>query len=203
MLNWSGQTAIILASGPSLTIAQCLIAERSGFPIIVTNATFRICKPTVIYIGDYAALRQYVPEAHKLHPKVPIWTQDANGADRWAMSNVHFVKGKPHEGLNTKPGQINTNANSGFSALNLAYLFGARRFLLAGFDMQLGPDGEKHWHDDHPRPLVQDLNLVGWINRSARLAHDLREQGCEVINCSRETALKCWPRGDLEEEIAK
>ena len=50
---------------------------------------------------------------------------------------------------------LRVNGNSGAGAINLAYHFGARRILLVGMDMKPGPNGEKHWHPDHPKPLVQ------------------------------------------------
>ena len=39
--DWSGKTAIVIASGPSLTDEQCNAARATGFDTIVVNATFR------------------------------------------------------------------------------------------------------------------------------------------------------------------
>jgi len=39
------------------------------------------------------------------------------------------------------------NSNTGFSAINLALLFGAKVIYLLGFDMKLSKDGKHNWHD--------------------------------------------------------
>jgi hypothetical protein len=40
--------------------------------------------------------------------------------------------------------------HSGFCALNLAYHLRPQILYLVGFDMQLGPRGERHWFPDYP-----------------------------------------------------
>jgi hypothetical protein len=40
--------------------------------------------------------------------------------------------------------------HSGFCALNLAYQMLPEEIFLIGFDMQLGPRGERHWFRDYP-----------------------------------------------------
>lgn len=199
MLDWKGRTAVIVASGPSLTVGQCRAVRNSGHPSIAVNASFRLAWPAVVYMGDMLAVKQYVDEVRR-HPSKPqFWTQDANAAQRYCL---HLVRGENREGLGVKRA-VHLNGNSGFQALNLAFLFGARRILLVGFDMKPGPKGEKHWHPDHPRPLVQGQCFEEWIHKSAKLARDLEREQCEVVNCTPGSALTCWPIGDLEKELVK
>lgn len=40
--------------------------------------------------------------------------------------------------------------HSGFCALNLAYQMRPEELFLVGFDMSLGPKGERHWFPDYP-----------------------------------------------------
>ena len=95
------------------------------------------------------------------------------------------------------------NGNSGAGAINLAYHFGARRILLIGMDMKPGANGEKHWHPDHPKPMVQGQQFEEWRLKMGVLAKDLAAEGVTVINCTPGSALTCFPMSDLEQELAK
>ena len=95
------------------------------------------------------------------------------------------------------------NGSNGAGAINLAYHFGARRILLVGMDMKPGPNGEKHWHPDHPKPLVQGQQFEEWRKKMGVLAVDLKTEGVTVVNCTPGSALTCFPMGDLEQEFVK
>lgn len=88
--------------------------------------------------------------------------------------------------------------NSGAACINLAAQGGARRILLLGYDCQK-TDGKAHWHGDHPRQLGNARQIDRWHEKFEQLAADLKD--VEVINCSRQTALKCWPRANLEDVL--
>ena len=80
-------------------------------------------------------------------------------------------------------------------------LFGAARVILLGYDM--GCNGEqKHWHPDHPTDLGNPLerNFKAWRENFERMA---REATVPIINATRQTALKCFPRMDLETCLAE
>lgn len=90
--------------------------------------------------------------------------------------------------------------NSGYQAINLAYHFGVSRILLIGYDMQR-TGGKAHWHGDHVSGLTNAEGLSKWATRFPALAQDLEREGVEVINCSQETALTCFPRARLEDVV--
>lgn len=89
--------------------------------------------------------------------------------------------------------------NSGLGAIRLAMLFGAKRIVLLGYDCQ-HTGGKKHWHGDHPAGLGNAGSVQHWPMRFAAFARRL--SGVEIVNSSRETALKCFPRMDLDEALA-
>jgi len=89
--------------------------------------------------------------------------------------------------------------NSGAGCISLAISAGARRVLMLGYDCQ--PTGGKtHWHGDHPKGLGNAAAMPRWIAKFGKLARD--KAGREIINCSRETALTCFPRMPLAEALA-
>jgi hypothetical protein len=121
------------------------------------------------------------------------WTQDADAARKYGLS---YVRGKGGKGLSTDTGTIHTGSNSGYQAINLAYLFGARRVILTGYDMKVGPNGAAHWFGNHPDNIVS--NHSGWL---AGFKTIVDQRLVEVINCTRDTALTCFPQMSIEEAL--
>jgi hypothetical protein len=93
---------------------------------------------------------------------------------------------------------IHTGGNGGYQAVNLAYLMGAKRICLLGYDMQM-TDDRAHWFGQHQSTTNPNAAMCKkWGSNFDGLYADLVSEGVEVINCSRETALNV-PRMDLDE----
>lgn len=192
------KTAIILASGPSLTTEQIDAARRSGHHTIVINSTYRsMLDANTLYAGDFMFFKVHIAEIRATF-KGKIWTQDNSAFARWP--GINRMKGSTRDGLGLKI--IHTNGNSGMQALNLAFLWGFERIVLLGFDMKNGPNGEKHHHPDHPAPMVQGQCFDEWLLKAGRVAADIAKTNCEVINCTPGSAMKCFPMKDWREVLA-
>lgn len=91
--------------------------------------------------------------------------------------------------------------NSGYQAINLAYLLGATTIILLGFDMKRKA-GKTHFFGDHPYHRNDqgptDPIMQRWCGNFVQLAQDLRDEGVDVYNASRETALTAFERRELE-----
>lgn len=98
--------------------------------------------------------------------------------------------------------RLGAAGNSGFQAVNLAAACGARRIVLTGFDMQMS--GAAHWHEDHGRGMSNptDRMLRNCAALLDQAAPELAERGVEVINASRETALRAYRRMSMNEALA-
>lgn len=194
LLDWSGAPCVIAASGPSLSHEQ--ITATKAARVIVTNSTWRrVESPDVIYACDFLWWKQYHQEIRQAGLHDRCWTQDRSAAERFQL---RYVRSEGRQGLGLNA--IRVNGNSGAGAINLAYLFGCRRILLIGFDMR-EVDGKKHWHPDHPAPLVQTQMFREWIHKFMTLASDLKAKGCEVVNCTPGSALQCFPMSTIEREL--
>lgn len=124
------------------------------------------------------------------------WTISAGARDRFGL---FWCYGQDYGGLSPARDYIHTGKNSGFQAIGLAYLFGASRIILVGFDMQA--DGRKqHWHGNHPPGLANggEGRYAAWRRAMEHLALDIKRTNCKVLNASRRTALKCFQRVTLE-----
>jgi hypothetical protein len=71
--------------------------------------------------------------------------------------------------------------------------------VLLGYDMQRGPKGQEHWHAEHPSPSRPDYK--NWLHRFSTLVEPLSGAGVSIWNCSRATALECFPRRPLRDVL--
>lgn len=193
-MRWAGRTVAIAASGPSQD-GEDLDEIRGRCPIVAINNTWELAPwAEVLYSCDrkwwdvnVAARSIFAGEK---------WTCDESAA---LLYDLRLVIGRPGCGY-APTGPILHHFNSGAQAIQLAAQWGATRIVLLGFDHRNAPDGRKHWHGDH---ASVELNMrPNWRKHIAAmhvLAAGLREHGVEVLNASRETALDCWPRVDLED----
>lgn len=202
--DWLTVPAVVIASGPSLSneqLGRVLAAiDRSACRVITVNNTCqRAPWAHAHYFGDYMACKEYVPALR--YPNGPCrgewWTGARAGAERYRMNHVKYV---------AKPGfgdeLVHMGGNSGFQAINLAMLWGAKKILLLGFDMKRGEDGRDHWFGQHPPHLVQTQLYGAWIDSLTKAAPDASERGVDIVNVTPGSALDCFRRGELLQELA-
>jgi hypothetical protein len=97
-----------------------------------------------------------------------------------------------------------SNQNSGAGAVVLAAEWGAKEIILLGYDCQFS-GGKRHWHGDHPaknrhgKGMGNAGSMNKWPEQFRKALPYLR--GAKVINASRETALKVFPRMPLEDVL--
>jgi hypothetical protein len=191
------KTAIVLGAGPSLTQEQIDAALKSGHFTIVVNSIYEMApRADILYCGDFLWWKVHIAKVRAIF-KGALWTQDSSAAARWP--DIKRMRGTNREGLGRR--DIHNNGNSGIQAINLAFLWGYKRIILLGFDMKLGPKGEKHCHPDHPAPLVQGQLFGEWLHKLEPFARDLKAEGIEVIDCTVDGAIKCFPKADWREVL--
>lgn len=188
---WPGETAVCIASGPSLT-AEDVDYCRGKARVIVVNTSYKLAPwADVLYACDtkWWTWHNGVPEFHGLKYTI---TAPPYG-DVLRLKNTGTI------GLELSPTGLRTGKNSGYQAINLAVHFGVSRILLLGYDMSLGPKGETHWHGDHkdrakPPVLAFQPMFTG-------LVQPLAAAGIRIVNCSRRTALTCFLRQTIHEAL--
>ena len=125
-----------------------------------------------------------------------LWTQDVKAAKKY---NLQYIQGESSRGLGRD--RIHFGGNSGYQAMNLAYLFGVKKIVLLGFDMQM-TDGKQHYfgnHPYHPKPNQgpRTPQFMSWRPHFEHIARDLKKEGVQVVNATRKTALTCFYMGDI------
>jgi hypothetical protein len=186
--RWAGQTVAILASGPSLTAEDVGAVRAAGLRTIVTNTTFRAAPWADALMGfDSRWWREHIEEVRK--------SGFAGELLGWPLTlrplGVLCLQ---------QAGWFRSYGNSGTDAVSLAMTAGARRVLLLGVDCQR-TGGQTHHHGDHPKGMSNANSIDRWPKKFEMVAKFAKQQGVEVLNCSRATALRCFPRVDLTEAM--
>lgn len=196
-LLWPGRTVAVMASGPSMSPAIAEAVRAADLPAIAVNDTHRLAPwAAVLYAADSSWWSHH--SATALH--FPGLKATAN--DSVPYRAVHCLRPTGVEGFDPDPACLRTGGNGGYQALHLAVHAGAARVLLFGFD--LDDRAGRHWHGDHPAPLVNTAPGVFaiWRARFATLVAPLHSRGVQVVNCAPQSALRCWPLADPFETLA-
>ncbi len=193
---WQDETVFILAGGPSLN--QFRDVDWAGRNIISINNSWEFTPYTsVLYFCDK---KWWVKNGD-------LVKKDFKGQYIVTLSDVQDelvmnLKNTGRTGLETTvQNGIRHGMNSGYQAINLAFLFGARRIVLLGYDMKLGPNEDTHWHAGHGAPSARvkhQLNKV-FLPQFRALVKPLTVFGVEVFNATPDSALTLWPERRLEE----
>lgn len=137
-----------------------------------------------------------VSDAYRLAP----WADALASNDRvWWLHHVEALKfAGPKFTSGTVDGVEKMShrggSNSGLLGIRVAMRLGATRVLLLGYDM-----GGTHYFGPHPEPLKNTLPARFEIFKQqfARFEHP----GVEIVNCTPDSALTCFPRMTLQEAL--
>lgn len=124
------------------------------------------------------------------------WTDDR----RQRFADVRLIGQGPIQGLSNDPTTITHGKNSGHQAVSLAVAFGAARIVLLGYDMEVTRGQPEHFYDRHGAGPAS--KYLGFRTHFETLISPLRARGIEIVNCSRETALTCVPRGTVTDVLS-
>lgn len=208
--DWEGETCAILASGPSMSLAvansvrgrcRVIAVNNQGIPT-VDNKKQRA--PALAPWADvlYAADRlwwHHNREAALKFAGLKLTMKPAHDRELNAVDGVHVIGNGGPTGFDDRQDHIRTGSNSGYQAVHVAAHFGAKRILLCGFDMN-SKKGE-HWHGDHRwRPGHASMYPV-FLKAFEVGAPEFAARGIEIINCTRDSSLKCFPFMTLEEAL--
>lgn len=187
---------VVVAGGPSLTQAD--VDHCRG-------------KARVLVINDGYRLAPWADALYACDARWWDWHPDALDFEGlkltmnvgWPAMKVHpkltAVPNLGDNGFSTSAKGVYTGRNSGYMALQLAIILGARRVLLLGYDMSLGPQGQHHWFGKHPNNQAPPVEA--FLRLFSHCTEPLKKSGVEVVNCSRSTKLELFPKSTIKEAL--
>lgn len=222
---WEGATVVCIAGGPSLTHAQLQIiadARAAGrCKAIAINDAYLVAPwADICYFADARWWEWHTKGIAKAWPWVRFSEQEVRQAfaafagqkvtigDTGMMvadADVFMLHNQSSEvcselGLSETPNALRTGSNSGYQAVNLALLAGAKRVALVAYDMRYA--GRKtHSHDGHPIKQPEGSYLQ-FARNFASMVPQLGKLGVEVLNCTPDSAIDAFKREALARVLA-
>lgn len=184
--KWKGKTAVVLASGPSLTSEDVELVRNTGWPTIVTNTTFKLAPwAAVLFFHDQPWWKVYREEVIKVFRGEIVTKSPIVEHNILCVRKVNF----------------NVYGNSGAASISFAIHAGALRVICLGLDCKTDQNGQTHWHGSHPRGLGNAVSMPKWIPNFELLEEYAKEKKVKIINASRDTSLTCFTRASLESQF--
>lgn len=196
------EAALVVGSGPSLiehdvSAVADKILGGARILVIAVNDAYRMTREItdLIYACDYAwwmyhcqmhdrtgaaAIKAICPDALR-------YTGEPMACREFGCRLVHLRAGR---GI-APPGSgfVMRGYGSGFQAVGLAVMLGAKRIALLGMDCKRAEDGRSHFFGEHPKELPNPQPFEIWAEDFNSLAGPARELGIEIVNCTRDTAI--------------
>ena len=213
---WENGTAVLIGGGPSLTIVQVervRAAYESGrvSGVLAVNDAYRVAPwADVCYFAD-SQWWEWHHEKPDFRDFLGQKCSIQHSGDNIKDDTVHILRsantaanGSPsHQGfgLSLERDRIVTGRHSGFQALNLAVLAGAKDVILLGYDArEPGVDGRTHWFGEHP--TAEPVAVYAEYRMAfSKAEHLLLAAGVKVLNCSPGSAINSFPKVDLEQVL--
>lgn len=182
--DWRGQTAVIVATGPSIVDEKFAQAKGLARFIVIKKSWHLVPWADVLYGSDRGWW--FANEGVKEFRGLKISASPAVSTRYRDVRHVRLVKGTKI--IETPIGTVGCGArsgggHSGFHAINLAVQFGSRKIVIAGFDMTAAL-------------------RAPWCKEMDACAEQFRAMGVQVINVSPASLLKNYEKRGLMEAIA-
>lgn len=197
--NWSGETAVIVGTGPSAKDAPLGMVRGAARAFVVKSSWKLAPWADVLYGLDkgWWIANQGVPEFRGLKVSPSPTAARAFGLRQVRLkARAEILTGETGVlgcGLRTGGG------HSGFQAINLAIQFGARQIALVGFDMTLSNGA--HWNSDYRGVGKPDAGRVeSWRVALDGCAGQFKAFGVDVVVAG-PSALTAYPKMSLAEAL--
>jgi len=177
----SGGPVYVLGGGPSLSGFDF---DRLSGPTIAANKTAFIAKSDYLVSLDLNFIRQSRSE-------ISDFISDGGRAIlALDPSRAHLIHDEPvpgatyvikdrTKGLSSDPGRL-FGTNSGYAAVNVAYLMGAKDIRLLGLDFSHA-SGHTHFHGGYSWGTVRTNNAIQkWANEFGHAKPVLDEEGVQI-----------------------
>ncbi len=214
---WEGDTAILLGGGASLTMEQVQLAEAGharGVRCVAVNDSYLVAPWADVCFASDSHWYVWQQEGRD-KPVLGLTAADVRArwesfaGQRCTIQNsganvtderVHMLRNREGMGLSVDPQVLVSGRNSGFSALNLSVLAGAKRIILLGFDGAPAADGKTHFHGGHPRQTPTGAYPY-YRQAMSKAENALLELGVEVLNASPGSAIESFRKVRLEDVL--
>lgn len=222
--KFKGETGVLIATGPSLNEQQIQSIKNAHDEkkcrVFTVNNAYQVVPFTDVHLSCNDNWWQYYWPRDENLRSMPCdkYTWYSDIAKKY---NIKYIKAVVKDGLSHDSKIIHINHGSGPMMVNLALHYGIKRLLLVAHDMRFAPDYDgrrqkvgsspRHFFGEYPKELThwpsvkiglsKPGNIDGLMEAYKKMIPDLHSSGMEVINCTPESALECFPKMLLEKVL--
>lgn len=194
--SWKDEWVCIIGGGTSVKDINMDLLH--GFLTLGVNNSALILNTDALFSLDYNWIKSSYPQYLNFSGEKYLAMQEGNMMKTIKDPQAQYLRRNTLDGLSTNKTAIHGH-NSGYGALNLAVLKGAKRILLLGFDFYKR-DGRAHWHEEYPRrPRARTVLYEGWARKFNTMVPVLNQLGIMVLNCSLHSKIECFPKIESHE----
>jgi hypothetical protein len=184
-------------------------ARRNGYSLFVCNDAFLVAPDAQLL---HACNWQWWDARWEQVKDLPCekWTTRKESAEKYGINYIGEVN---ERGLSRDPSILHHGHSSGYQLVGMAYRAGFERIVLLGYDLRYAPDydgrnrqigsGPRHFFGEYQRELQHwpSVQVNGGVHTElVDLYRSVAEQGLvEIINCTPDSALDCFPRRSIGE----
>lgn len=187
---------ILCATGPSLTkeVVETIREYKDDYIIFGINDSYRL----IDFLDEHYACdgkwwRMWGNDFREKYPKLSAWCYDDEGIQWGVKPTTGFFR----SGLSLDQKYVHFGSNSGYQALNIAFLMGGRKFILVGYNMQR-VGAASHYFGDHPPGLNNASPYKTFVDNFLTIPENIRQL---IVNCTPNSALRGFRTEDLRREL--
>lgn len=181
----------LVAGGPSLKGFD-FDKLRGRSVIAINDALLQLPWATAMFSADKVWVS-------KRHEQIKAFTGEKYIAVTEVPSNhiagVHYLDKIRATGLSLSPDAVHVSGSSGYGALNLAFILGAKKITLLGFDYK---ESSQHWYNpNHWNKTKNNISFPLWTAAFDSTVEVLQQHSVIVLNASVDSAVTAFPKIDL------
>jgi hypothetical protein len=177
---WRGETVVVVAGGPSVTLAQVRhIAMARAHDrcrvIAVSDAVYPCWFADVLFSSD--------AKWWDRHLGVPTFKGQKVSRNCLGRYAVDYLRETGDEGFDPEPGTVRHGSNSGHQAVHLAAQLGSSDIIIVGIDFS-DNGARDHWFGLHEGKMDMYSDTAEWIRKFRVLTDELNSLGILVRSAS-------------------
>lgn len=193
--NW--REVYLIGGGP--TLHGFNFERLRGHVTVAVNDAFRYVPwASALFSLDATWIRRRRAEVESFQGEVYLAV--AEDFDEPLPKNaIRLLRVRGARGLSDNPSSVCMGGgNSGFGAFNLAYLKGAQRIILLGYDYC---HSKVHWFSNYAWQSgnSHDAMYYKWAQEFKYTTRQLAAKGIEVLNASWNSTISCFPKVELSQ----
>jgi len=200
---WSERPVFVIGGGPSLRGHDLEGLRSKGHVLSVNAAAFQVDSDALFSRDNLFAKRYRTEIALQAKEREVYLAMDASPEDG-PIPGATYLRRDHNQIVSLDPEAVADGKHSGFGAISLAILKGARRIVLLGYDLNPPSVRQRsHWHDTYAPAEVEFgfVHYPTWARAVDQIAEHLPD-GVEVVNANPQSAVRAFPFSTYERELA-